>query len=333
MNKSDLIRKYISENPQAKDKRDIARNILKLYPDLFKDLESARSAVRTVTGSSGNKKREYFKSPDKLKFFYNGFEKWSKENLNTEPQPWHEPFQIPAFKQLTLIADLHSVYLNHKVMIKFLKTVKNKEALILNGDLLDSESLSRHLKGHNMIEYDRELELCHELLKGLKQEFNHVYFKEGNHDFWLERYLLTNAREIFRLRGVGLKELLKLGELGVHHIHNLKYWTYGDLDGIHGHEFPGFGFGKFPATGLVDKWQTFKKKVDVKVISSHCHRADAAMSKRSKDGKFGLAWTSPAFCLKGAQYNPYAGWDNGHTELSINSDGLTEVKNIVYEQL
>ena len=76
---------------------------------------------------------------------------------------------------------------------------------------MDSESLSRHLKGHNLIEYEKELELCHNLLKGFKEEFDHVYFKEGNHDFWLERYLLNNAREIFRLRGLDLKTLLRLG--------------------------------------------------------------------------------------------------------------------------
>jgi hypothetical protein len=177
-----------------------------------------------------------------------------------------------------------------------------------------------------MIEYDRELDLCHDILKALKQEFNHVYFKEGNHDFWLERYLLSNAREIFRLRGVELKELLRLGELGVHWIHNLQYWTYGDLDGVHGHEFPGYGMGKFPATGLVDKWQTFKGKYDVKIIASHCHRNDHTISKKSKDGKFGESWVTPAMCRKSAGFNPYAGWNLGWGDLHINNDGITEVK-------
>jgi hypothetical protein len=331
--KYDKIREFISNHPEFKEKKEIARQYLKIYPNDFKDLEACRHAVRQVTGAAGHRNREGVTDPEKTKFFYNGFEKWASENLNPELEPWKEPFVIPSsIKNLSIIADLHSVNLNAKCMQAFLKASPNKEALIINGDLMDSESLSRHIKGHNLIAYENELELCHQILKGLKEEFNHVYFKEGNHDFWLERYLLTNAREIFRLRGLELKELLRLGELGIHHIHNLQAWKYGDLDGIHGHEFVGFGMGKFPATGLLDKWQRFKGRADVKVIGSHCHRNDHAISKKSLDGKWGNAWITPAMCNKMASFNPYAGWDLGWGELSINNDGLTEVKMTVYDK-
>ena len=120
-----------------------------------------------------------------------------------------------------------------------------------------------------------------------------------------------NAREIFRLRGLEVQELLQCAALGVHFIHNLKYMTYGDLDIIHGHEFPGFGAGKFPSVSVLDRWQTFKHKYDVKILASHSHKNDTSLSKKSKDGKFGQAWVTPAMCRKSAGYNPYAGWDNG----------------------
>lgn len=326
MTKSDIVRKFITDNPKIKNKKEIARHVTAEHPSVFKDIEHARSIVRNVTGSKGNKIREAINKPELTKFYYNGFEKWATENLNAELRPWDEPFQIPSsIKELNCIADIHSVYLDHHVFKSFLKETKNKEALMINGDLLDSESLSRHLKGHNLIEYDRELDLAYDILKMLKAEFNHIYFKEGNHDFWLERYLLTNAREIFRLRGVGLKELLRLGELGIHHIHNLKYWRYGDLDGVHGHEFPGFGNGKFPSVGLLDKWQTFRGKYDVKIFCSHSHREDKTIGKKSKDGKFGQSWVGPAMCRKAAHYSPYAGWQNGWNVFRINNDGITEV--------
>jgi hypothetical protein len=179
-----------------------------------------------------------------------------------------------------------------------------------------------------MIEYDKELELCHEILKGLTQEFDHVYFKEGNHDFWLERYLLTNAREIFRLRGLDLPTLLRLGELKVHHIHNLKYIQYGDLDVVHAHEFPGFGMGKFPASGLLDKWQSFKHSYTVKILGAHCHRIDEAISRKSKAGEFGQGYIMGCFCRRSAAYNPYAGWDNGWGEATVNNDGKVEYTNV-----
>lgn len=328
MTKADLIRQFIIEN-NFKSKKEIARQMVEKYPDQFTSIEQARTRVRAVTGSLGEAKRNRISDPEKAKFFYNGFETWANQNLNTELRPWDTPFQIPYFKQLNVIADLHSVHLDHKVMTAFLRNTKDKTALLINGDLMDSESLSRHLKGHNLIEYEHELELCYQILKGLKEEFTHVYFHEGNHDFWLERYLLSNAREIFRLRGIGLKELLKLGELGVHHIHNLSYMTFGDLDILHGHQFAGFGAGKFPSVGILDKWQTFKGRYDVKVMASHSHRNDHSISRKSKDGKFGEAWVTPAMCRKGAQYNPYAGWDNGWAVLH-NNEGIVDVQMYVH---
>lgn len=326
MNKRDLVRKFITDNPKLTSKKEIARRVLDEYPEHFKTLEAARSVVRGVTGSSGRFHREGISDPNRTKFFYNGFEKWATENLNTEASPWDEPFVIPeSIKELNIIADLHSVYMDHKVMDKFLRAATNKEALLLDGDLIDSENLSRHLKGHNVIEYERELELCRQILEGLKQEFDHVYFKEGNHDFWLERYLLTNAREIFRLLGLDLKTLLRCRELGVHHIHNLKYIQYGDLDIVHGHEFPGFGNGKFPSVGLLDKWQSFRHKYDVKVLCAHSHKHDMFISKKSKTGEFGQAWVIPAMCKKSPKYAPYAGWDNGWAVARITEKG-TEVE-------
>jgi hypothetical protein len=293
--------------------------------------------VLHVTGTNGHlrntknslKRHERFTNPEKTKYFFNGFEKWANENLNTELEPWHEPFVIPtSIKQLNIIADLHSVHLDKKVFTKFLKQTTNKEALLINGDLLDSETLSRHLINHNATEYDKEIEICRHILKVLKEEFTHVYFKEGNHDFWLERYLLTNSRAMlntFKERGVNVKELLQCGALGVHHIHNLKYIQYGDLDIVHGHEFSGFGGGKFPARSLLDKWQTFMGRYDVKILGAHSHRMDEAVSARSKEGMFGYGYTIGAMCRKGAHYNPFAGWDNGCAEAKHTDEG-TKVK-------
>ena len=324
MTKRDIVRKFIAEN-KLKSKKQIARELVEQFPSLFNDVESARSTVRVVTGSHGKRHRDEIIDIEKTKFFYNGFETWAKENLNTELRPWDEAFQMAPFKKLNVIADLHSIHLDHKVFEKFLTETTDKEAILVNGDLLDSEALSRHLKGHNVIEYERELEICQTILKGLKHEFTHVYFKSGNHDFWLERYLLTNAREIFKLLGLELSSLLKLNEIGVHYIHNLKYIQYGDLDIVHGHEFGGFGGGKFPSVSVLDKWQTFKGKYDVKVLASHSHRNDHTISRRSKDGKFGEAWVTPAMCRKSASYNPYAGWDNGWAVLT-NNEGKVSVE-------
>ncbi|MEY3400448.1 MAG: hypothetical protein RLZZ86_45 [Cyanobacteriota bacterium] len=328
MNKTQLIRDFITKS-KLKSKIAIAKAVFEKYPDKFKSVEDARTLVRYVTGSLGNNLRNDISNPELTKFFYNGFESWAKENLNTELRPWDDPFVIPdSIKVLNVIADLHSIHLDVNTYKAFLNNTKDKTALLINGDLLDSEQLTRHLKSHNAVEYEKELEICHTILKALKSEFNHVYFKAGNHDYWLERYLLNNAREIFRLRGIQVQELLRCGELGVHFIHNLKYIQYGDLDIVHGHEFGGFGGGKFPSVSLLDKWQTFKGRYDVKILASHSHRNDHSISRKSKDGKFGESWVTPAMCRKGAGYAPYSGWDNGWCVLQ-NNNGKVDVQMIV----
>ncbi len=160
MTKSDLVRKHITEFPNVKSKKERARMLAGLYPEVFDDLEDARRSVRYATGSAGEKDRKGISDPEQTKFFYNGFEKWAEQNLNTELRPWDEPFIIPtSIKQLNIIADLHSVHMDASIMTAFLRSTKDKEAVLLNGDLVDSESLSRHLKGHDVIKYEVELDM------------------------------------------------------------------------------------------------------------------------------------------------------------------------------
>lgn len=324
MTLTDICREYLQKYPN-KSKRALAAFILAEHPQKGKNIENVRSVIRFLTGATGDKARKAVKFFEK-----NEYGKWVQAYLNQDQRPWDNPFIIPSsIKQLNIIADIHSVHLDPKVLDKFMRQTTDKTALLINGDLLDSESLSRHMKLHNLIDYEQEIEMCHQLLKGFKEEFNHVYFKAGNHDYWLERYLLNNAREIFRLRGIQVEELLQCAGLGVDYIHNLKYIQYGDLDIMHGHEFnTAYGNGKYPAGGYIDKWQTFRGKYDVKILASHCHRQDTSLSKRSKDGKYGQGWVTPAMCRKSAAYNPYAGWDNGWA-VAYNNEGIVSVELIV----
>lgn len=327
MSKADIIRKFLAEN-SLRSKKGIARILHEQHPKIFKSIEDARTSVRYVTGRTWD--ADKIKDPEKTKFFYNGFDKWSAQNLNIEEKQWNNPFVFPNFETLNVIADLHSVHLNHKALETFIKTTKDKTAVLVNGDLLDSESLSRHIKGNNVVPYETELEICHQILKGLKEEFTHVYFHSGNHDYWLERYLRLNAREVFKVKGLTLNELLRLNEIGVQYIPQLQYMIFADIDILHGHQFNSFGGGKFPSVSLLDRWQTFKKKYDVKVLCSHAHRYDTSISRKSKNGLFGQAWVTPAMCKKGAEYNPFAGWDIGWVVIK-NINGITSIEPHLYD--
>jgi hypothetical protein len=335
MTKAGIVRKYLDDNFVNKgisldtvEKKGIARVLLKKHPKEFQNLENTRGIIRHVMGQKGESTRGKMKDPQKEKYYGDAFYSWA-EAIDEEERPWDKPFIIPtATKYLTIAADFHSKHCVKNAVEWMLKRTKDKSALLMNGDLLDSESLSRHIKLHNVIDYDKELEMTHNLIKVFKSEFNDVYVKEGNHDFWLERYLLSNARELFRLRGLTVKELLKLGELKVPHIHNLQYIQFHDLDIIHGHEV-GMGFGaQFIARAYAKRWQRFKRRMDVKILTSHCHRQDVEVL-HNQDGTYAYGWVTPAMCRKGAQYNPYAPGDIGYSEAFLTEDGV-KVKHNIY---
>lgn len=324
LTKNDLIRQLIDENTISgtiPPSRTIARMAMEKWPDVFNDIENTRSSVRLVTGSMGEKNKKHTANKE-----YFNLKKWHEGYAhNPLEDVWRTPFQIPVFETLTIAADFHSVFVDHKSLDKFLKIVKNKEALLINGDLLDSQSLTRHLKTKNIARYEDEIEMSKQLLQHFKSEFNHVYFKEGNHDYWLERYVANVAPEIGKLKGFTLPEILGLAGMGVHHIHNLQEISYGEFTICHGHEFPmGFVVPNRPALSFLRKW-IHHKRTHAKLICSHVHQADEAIEK-TYDGKISRAWTTPAMCLKAAEYARFTRWDNGHTEVY----GGTDCKNIVY---
>lgn len=335
MTKRDFVRDYLEKNYIQKghsldtiEKKGLARILCAKFPDKFSDVEATRLIIRGVMGQHGDVGRKDV-GPKNEKYFGDAFYRWA-EQLDEEDRPWDSPFIIPStIKNLVIAADFHSKHCVKKAIEWMLKRTKDKSALLMNGDLLDSESLSRHIKLHKVIDYDKELEMTHELIKVFKSEFNDVYVKEGNHDFWLERYLLSSARELFRLRGLSVKELLRLGELKTPHIHNLQYIQFHDLDILHGHEI-GMGFGaKFIAKAYAGRWQRFKRNMEVKVLTSHCHRADHDVI-RNQDGTTAYGWVTPAMCRKGAQYNPYAPNDVGYSEAFLTEAGVM-VKHNIYE--
>lgn len=329
MNKSEVIRKFIDEKGIVDGKklpnRTIARMVQEEYPLLFPTIENARKIVRLVTGANGDKTRKAFSDPEKTKYF--DLDQWYSAYTD-ENQVWRTQFQIPIFDKLNIIADIHSVFVSKDALSTFFEKCENREALLINGDLLDSQSLTRHIKNKNMHRYDEEIEMVMQFLDYLKSEFDHVYFKEGNHDYWLERYIANRAPELGKLKGVDLAEILQLAGKGIHHIHNLQPIEYGDITICHGHEFPsGFSVPNRPAMSYLRKYLHHKRE-KVKLICSHVHQADQAVEK-TYDGQYHYAWTTPAMCLKAAEYARFTRWDNGHTEITNGANGL-EVNNIVY---
>lgn len=334
---TDYVRKYIDKNnyllelnkdgKRVYGNRTIAKIILK-EPDSPKiTVDNMRQVVRDIFGVKGEKARRK-QDPEKRKYF--DVEKWHESWTDIGDEIWRTPFQIPKYERLAIFGDVHSQYASKDGLIKLFRRTEHIGAVLLNGDLVDSKALTRHIKLGRVMDYDDEIEMSYQLLKGLKENFDHVYFKEGNHDWWLERFIAMKAPEFGKVRGFTLREMLKLGELGIHHIHNLQPIKYEDIDIIHGHEFPS-GFGTVPnrpSLTYLKRWMRYKKG-KCKLIVSHVHTDDHGIIKEY-DGTYGEAWTLPAMCVKGAEYAPFTNASIGHGEVFETDSGMT-VKTIVYD--
>ncbi len=98
------------------------------------------------------------------------------------PTPF-DPIVHLDLKPTLVFADLHCPYHHEqfiKTAIEYVETY-SVEQIIIAGDLLDLDSLSRYSKSHNIARLETELEITGQMLLYLAQ-FAPVYITHGNHD-------------------------------------------------------------------------------------------------------------------------------------------------------
>lgn len=304
-----------------KGKRTIAKELFRLYPEIFQSVEAARSTIRFLSDCNGNQQRN---RPHRLEFF--DLTPETKEDLS-----WQQPYILPSgIKEAVVLGDFHGIYLNSGAVNEAIEAARGIKTAIINGDLLDNHWLGRWLKDPDAPLPEKEFEFVRKLLEKLRSRFDHIYFKEGNHDAWLKRYLIASTDTMPKaiqekiLESVKLSDFLKLDELKIIKIHNLQEIKFGDLSILHGHEKPGYFTPKFVAKSVMQWWQNFERKWDVKVLVNHHHVMDAH-TERGFDGTFGKAWVNGCLCDLMPKYAPYTRWDHSIAIIS-QSNGVSDVK-------
>lgn len=95
------------------------------------------------------------------------------------PMMFEQPLTLDN-KPTLLIADLHCPY-HHEQFIKDAVIRATIEQIIIGGDLLDLDALSKYSKSHHIARLETELEITGKMLLYLAQ-FAPVYITQGNHD-------------------------------------------------------------------------------------------------------------------------------------------------------
>lgn len=316
--KSIICKEYLKKYPDT-PLLTLAKKIYSEEGLFFKDIETIRSMLRQITGSSGKKsraKKTEFTKP--LTFNYSPFAEIPK--AHTSPK---EDFIMPrSCNKILVLGDIHFPYHDaESLRIAINYGIEQKvNCVLLNGDILDMYQLSSHLKDPSKPRMREELEMGRWFMKELRAAFPGcpIYYKIGNHEIRLERWLQIKAIEWLDCSEFEIKVLLRFGEHGIQQIDKFTTIRAGKLRIIHGHEYKGAG-GINPARHIYLKAKT-------NVLCNHFHRSSSYIDKNI-DGEYKGGWSLGCLCELNPEYLPNNDWVHGFAVVTVDNNGDFEVDN------
>ena len=245
-----IIKDYLNKFPNLPS-LTLARKIYKDHPELS-SVDNIRTSVRRLRGQLGEQNRSHRKD----KTYYKSEGSRNPFKLPESHADSYEPFEIKQSKIL-ILSDLHFPYQHNEGITLALKygLEKDVNCILINGDLFDFATISRHERDWRSRTVFDEFESVKTFLKGLRDAFPSakIIYKLGNHDERFEKYLYAKAPEIFDCVDFKLEILLKLGELRIEIVKDKLPIHIGKLTVLHGHELAGGSGGVNPARGAFVK--------------------------------------------------------------------------------
>jgi hypothetical protein len=316
MNKTivgDIIKQYLLRFPNTPS-LTLAKKIYAENSSVYTDVEHARKIIRDYRGQAGKKRRSNLTDKRFLKdASYNPF-----QLPESDCDPW-KPLHIPErFNSGLILSDQHFPYHDvraNNVALEHAVGHKKINFIFINGDGLDFYQLSRFMKDPRKRSLNDEIWGWIEYLNILQSVFpgTKIYWKLGNHEARLEKYLFVKAPELLDMQEFKLSEILKArGVEGVEIIEKQIVYA-GRLPFVHGTEFQASANSPVnPARGLA-------LKAFSSAVVSHHHRS-SAHSETDINGKL-MSWYSIG-CLCGLhpEYAQINKWNHGFSY--IQTDGL-----------
>jgi predicted phosphodiesterase len=288
----------------------LAKKAYKDNPLLYKDVEAARGLIRYYSGLMGPEKKKRLKDKSLVRektYRYNPF-----DNIPDSYETERTPYQLPtSLRNLAILSDIHFPYHNKKALkaaLDYLMNLSYLDGIVLNGDILDFYQLSDFSKNPSKPNMKKELELGRWFLKSLRETFPNIpiYYKIGNHEMRLERWLSVKAPEFldteYKIQLIDAYTVMKAGKLNI----------------IHGHEYRGAG-GVYPARYIY-------LKTKVNTICGHYHRPSSYIDK-NMNGEYHGAITTGCLCEMSPDYAAYNEWVHGFAIAIFHSDGTYHIEN------
>lgn len=304
----EVVVDYIKRFPNSPN-LTLAKKIYAENKTLFKSVEHARSTLRNYReGRPDMNIKKYGLEPKSF-----------DRNPFKLPESYADPFEpyIISQSKTLIISDLHFPYQDNEAITLALNygLEKKVDCILINGDLLDFATISRHEKDFRHRSVAEEFEAVRTFLFALRENFPKakIVFKLGNHDERWEKWLYVKAPELFDCNDFQLEVLLKLGELRIDIVKDKRPIKIGKLTVLHGHELAGGSGGVNPARS------TFLKTLE-NVLVGHYHKT----SENTEATMYGDVITTRSMgCLCGMNpmYMPINKWNHGfaYVELDMKS--------------
>lgn len=317
--KQDLISEVLTEFPDAMN-RAVARIAVERWPQVFPTVEVARRAVRVMRGAIGGYCRKYVGDKSFIKPLG-----WQVNAIPKTRSKKREPLVIDGPVRLGVFGDVHIPYHSPEavaVMVDFFKKQK-VGAILINGDLCDFYSCSRHEKDPRR-PLKEELDAARQFLFWLRAQFPKIpiWYKIGNHETNLERYLIRQAPVLLGVPEFELRDVMKLDELNVQLVDSLQLIQAGRLSIFHGHELPqGMSSPVNPARGI---WM----RVQETMMCNHWHRTSEHAETTGVSKRVTSCWSLGCLCDLAPDYALVNKWNHGFAIVDVlDKSGNFEVRN------
>jgi hypothetical protein len=288
----------------------LAKKIYKENPNLFTSLEGTRKTISYYIGQHG--KRNRMKAIER-KFYREKGDTAVFEIPDSDCVEW-KPLHIKETAGM-LFSDPHFPYHDVIAVNAMLNdAVKRKEInfILINGDGLDFYLLSRFNKDPNKRSVNEEIYTWCEFLKLLQKLFPvaKIYWKLGNHEERLEKYLRVKAPELLDMSEFKLGKIIEMrGVTGVNIIEKQIVYA-GRLPIVHGHEF------QSKATSAVNPARGLFLKTLSSALISHYHRTSSHAEKDIND-KLMSSFSVGCLCGLHPEYALLNNWNHGFAYIDI----------------
>jgi|GEM_PF-2552768 len=226
------------------------------------------------------------------------------------------------FKKVGVLSDIHVPYHSLSAITCAIKHLReqNIDCLILNGDIFDFYSISRHEKEKDLRDFPREIEMGRNFLQKLRDLFSHIpiYYKLGNHENRWQKYLNEQAEEFSQLHEMQFEQFFRLDKLNIIYVPDWQGIELADLLILHGHEIM--------ASGMNPSQSTFNKTF-CNTLIGHVHRTTNTI-KKTGFKKFIHSYSAGCLTQLSPKYYPFAQHNNGFAVVEI-IDGKTKVSNLL----